>query len=254
MDKIDEKRFFTMAESYDKMSHILVPHYDFLQDEMIKILSIENYPNPTVVDLGAGSGTFLEKILKKNASAICYWVDYSQDFLNAAKDKLSRFEGRVKFIHSPIEESWDSPIEKKPDFILSMSSIHHLKSEEKKALYKKCFDLLSNDGWFVNIDEMKTIYNDAYANSLHHWVKHVEESKAQVQKDKMDLYHKWKAHFDKWKVRNVDNIDTPKSKGDDIHESFVNQLEWLKEIGFIHVDVFLKHHLWCAIGGQKKIE
>jgi hypothetical protein len=27
----------------------------------------------------------------------------------------------------------------------------------------------------------------------------------------------------------------------------------LKEIGFINVDVFLKHHLWCAIGGQKTL-
>jgi len=254
MNQIDEKRFFTMAEAYDKMAHVLVPHYDFLQEEMIKHLAIGKCTNPIVVDLGAGSGTFLEKILEKHARALCYWVDYSQDFLNVAKSKLSRFEGRVTFILSPIEASWDFSIDKQPDIIFSMSAVHHLETEEKKVLYKKCFDLLSKDGWFVNIDEMKTIYDDAYAKSLHYWIMHVEESRSQISVDKMDLYHKWKAHFDKWKVRNIDNIDTPKSKGDDIHESFVNQLEWLKEIGFINADVFLKHHLWCAIGGQKKIE
>ncbi len=27
----------------------------------------------------------------------------------------------------------------------------------------------------------------------------------------------------------------------------------VEEIGFINVDVFLKHHLWCAIGGQKTL-
>ena len=43
-----------------------------IQEEMLKTLAIDNYPNPTVVDLGAGSGTFLEKILMKNASATCY--------------------------------------------------------------------------------------------------------------------------------------------------------------------------------------
>jgi hypothetical protein len=31
--------------------------------------------------------------------------------------------------------------------------------------------------------------------------------------------------FNGWKKRNVDNIDQPKVEGDDIHESFLVQLE-----------------------------
>jgi hypothetical protein len=26
---------------------------------------------------------------------------------------------------------------------------------------------------------------------------------------------------------------------------------WLTEIGFTQVDLFVKYHLWCIIGGQK---
>jgi hypothetical protein len=46
-------------------------------------------------------------------------------------------------------------------------------------------------------------------------------------------------------------VDVPKTKGDDIHESFVNQVDWLHEIGFTEADVYIKYHLWCAVGGRK---
>ena len=96
MNKIDEKRFFTMAEAYDKMAPKLVPQYDFIQDEMIRSLGIKNYKNPVIIDLGAGSGIFIDKILNTNPTAVCYWVDYSEDFLKVAKNKLSKYGDKVK--------------------------------------------------------------------------------------------------------------------------------------------------------------
>ena len=43
----------------------------------------------------------------------------------------------------------------------------------------------------------------------------------------------------------------PKTKSDDLHEDYASQLDWLHEVGFAHVDLFIKYHLWCAIGGRK---
>lgn len=57
--------------------------------------------------------------------------------------------------------------------------------------------------------------------------------------------------FNNWKKRNVENIDLPKQEGDDNHESFLVQLNWLKEIGFKDTDLFCKLFLWCMIGGKK---
>jgi len=39
-------------------------------------------------------------------------------------------------------------------------------------------------------------------------------------------------HFEGWKRRNIKHIDQPKTKGDDMHEPFIEQVQWLKEIGF----------------------
>lgn len=31
----------------------------------------------------------------------------------------------------------------------------------------------------------------------------------------------------------------------------MDQVDWLKAIGYENVDIFIKHHLWCLVGGRK---
>jgi ubiquinone/menaquinone biosynthesis C-methylase UbiE len=246
-----KNRWVPMAQCYDAMAPYLVPQYSFLQSSMIEYLDITNFVQPVVVDLGAGSGIFLERILSANETAHCYWVDSSEGFLEIAQQKLAPYQDRVTFVVATMEEDWEQQLTQSPNFILSMSAIHHLLNEEKMELYRRCFNVLAGNGWFVNIDEMKTVYDDAHTNSMQYWARHVDQSKTAIPVEKQDLYHQWVSHFDKWKERNVDNIDQLKVKGDDLHELFTLQMQWLKSAGFANVDVFVKYHLWCAVGGQK---
>jgi len=246
-----ENRFVTMAQDYDEMAPYLVPQYNFLQSTMIEYLDIQSFPQPVVVDLGAGSGIFLERILLTNETAHCYWIDSSEGFLDIAQQKLAPYQDRVTFVLATMEEPWEQQLTQSPNFIFSMSAIHHLLNEEKIDLYRRCFAVLAEDGWLVNIDEMKTVYDDAYYNSLQYWARHVDQSIIAIPPEKKDIYHQWANHFDKWKQRNIDNFGQPKVKGDDLHECFTLQMQWLKAVGFANVDVFVKYHLWCAVGGQK---
>ena len=251
MQDEDKDRFIKMAKTYDKMARYLVPQYNFLQNEALNLAGIERMIAPIVVDLGAGSGIFLEKILRSNPHAFCYWVDSSEEFERVARKRLSRFGERVRYILSPLEDDWESQVDEPPDVILSMSAIHHLESHEKRALYQRCHDHLKRGGWFVNIDEMKTVDPAAYRNSLLFWVQYVEKAQHGVPDSLRDSCRKMMAQFDRWKQRNIDRIDAPKNKGEDIHEGFAEQVCWLKEIGFVGADVFIKYYLWCMIGGQK---
>ena len=95
MEQIDTQRFFTMAEAYDRMCQHLVPGYDFLQDEVLRITGVDEKTDATIVDLGAGSGIFLEKALSRRPGAKAYWVDYSGDFLGIAHQRLMRRRKRI---------------------------------------------------------------------------------------------------------------------------------------------------------------
>lgn len=251
MTQIGKNRFFSMAETFDKMVQTLVPKYDFLQNELFNIVDFAEDACINVVDLGAGSGILIEKILKRYPNSKCYWVDYSKQFLDVAKKRLDRYGDRVDFILSSFEDDWENKIDDNVHLVVSMSAIHHLETKEKVDLYRRAYSVLQPKGWFFNIDEMKTLYFEAYKNSMLFWADYVNQSKSNIPTDQMQYYENWNNHFNNWKTRNIEYINTPKQKGDDLHESFIDQLNWLKGSGFKTVDLFLKYHLWCVIGGQK---
>lgn len=251
MQSDDKERFAQMAEDYDQVAPFLVPMYEFMQQEMIRLVDLTSLPRPRVIDLGAGSGRLLEKVLTICPQASCTWVDSSEAFQATARRRLARFGDRVTYVLSPMEGDWASRVAAPVDVIFSMSAIHHLEHDEKRAVYARSFDLLAADRWFVNTDEMRGLDTDAYRGSLDVWVRHVDEQGLRVPVELQRYARQWIGHFEGWKRRNVEQFDRPKTKGDDLHEPFMDQVGWLKEIGYVHTDVFVKYHLWCMVGGRK---
>ena len=252
MANTDETRFLAMAETYDRLCRKTVPQYDLYQLEILRIVGAEGSP-ACVVDLGAGSGIFLERALTAWPNARGVWIDSSEPFRTVARRRLDPFEDRVTYVVAPIEEDWQGIVPGPVDLIVSMSAIHHLTREEKRRLYERCYHLLQPGGWLFNTDEMQTMYRDAHLQSMRYWVRHVESVADQMSAEERPHYDAWRQLFSRWQVRNVDDIDEPKAKGDDLHESFLDQLHWLSEIGFVQVDLFVKYHLWCTIGGKKPL-
>jgi len=250
MSQIDKERWSAKADCYDRMTDYLVPRYHMLQDEVIALLLSECRPD-LVVDLGAGSGIFLEKVMEASPSSRTVWVDSSEDFRRVAEQRLGRFGDRVTFAKCDFHDNWQAALPGKPDAICSMSAIHHLDTAGKRRLYGSCFEALRPGGWFFNIDEMSTLYDDAYRRTLAYWVQHVADAREKVPPALKSYASAWCERFEGWKKRNVENIDQPKLPGDDIHEFFLSQMEWLRAIGFVNVDLFVKFQLWSAIGGQK---
>lgn len=251
LPEADQQRFLMMAEEYDRMAPYLVPMYGWLQKEMLRQSGVETLTAGYLVDLGAGSGIFLEKALMSNPGLRGVWVDSSPAFMAVAQRRLAPMSERMTYILSPLEEPWEDKSTEPVQAITSMSAIHHLQSSEKRALYERCYSVLAPGGWFLNCDEMTTISREAYMNSLYTWVRHVDNAGQYLAPEQIEEYERWQGHFARWKARNIDCCDEPKRKGDDLHEPFLTQLSWLREIGFTGADLFAKYHLWCVVGGQK---
>ncbi len=67
-----------------------------LHQGIIKILPFETDQKTIIIDLGAGSGIFLDRILSKQKNVKCYWVDYSEDYLTVARKRLSQYGRKVE--------------------------------------------------------------------------------------------------------------------------------------------------------------
>ena len=239
-----------MAASYDSMAPYLVPDYGYFQQCIVDQLRLSCTSEPRVVDIGAGSGRLLEQIFISFPESRCVWIDYSPDFKSVAQTRLASFEDRITYLERSFTDPWEEQIPFRPNCIVSSNSIHHLSNRNKRLLYSRCHHALLPGGWFFNHDEMKTLYDDSYFESMRFWVEHVDAARSSIPEELEDDYEAWTDKFDRWKERNLS--PGQKREGDDIHESFLKQLKWLHRSGFELVDLYAKRSLWSMIGGRRR--
>ena len=102
----------------------------------------------TVLDLGCGTGLELEYYFELNPTAKITGIDLSEDMLTALKEK---FSGKaITVIHGSY---FDVAFEKnRYDAAVSVESLHHFTKDAKTSLYKKIFQALATDGFFILTD------------------------------------------------------------------------------------------------------
>lgn len=102
----------------------------------------------TVLDLGCGTGLELGYYFKLNPTAKITGIDLAEDMLIALKEKFS--EKAITIIQGSY---FDIPFEKNCyDAVVSVESLHHFTQDEKVPLYKKVFQALVADGYFILTD------------------------------------------------------------------------------------------------------
>lgn len=120
-------------------------------------------------------------------------------------------------------------MKKKYEIVVPSLSIHHLTDIEKKELYARIYSILNQDGVFINADQV--LGSTPFIEALY----------------KRD-----------WKFK-VDNSGLSK---DEIHSAYERteldkmatldeQLNWLKDIGFLDVDCIYKYYNFVVMFGRK---
>lgn len=171
-----------------------------------------------VLDLGCGTGLELEYYFKLNPAADVTCIDLAEDMLKVLKEKFS--ERAITVIHGSY---FDIPFERnRYDAVVSVESLHHFTKDEKLPLYKKIFQSLSADGYFVLTDyfaptEEKEIF----------FRKELARLKSEQGISGNEFYH----------------YDTPLTAE---HETQV-----LQEAGFSRIEILVQWGATCAIRAAK---
>lgn len=104
-----------------------------------------------VVDLGAGSGVFLDAMLTAFPSARGTWVDSSGPMLDRARAALARWEGRVRLEVVDVRDVASLPLAG-ADVIVSSRLIHHFDAPMIRTLYAAAARALSPGGFLCTLD------------------------------------------------------------------------------------------------------
>jgi tRNA (cmo5U34)-methyltransferase len=237
-------RMDLMARSYDRYAPILVPCYDEIQTQLLVRLMARPEDPRLVVDLGAGSGIFLQRVCLFFPEVQVVWVDQSPEMRAVAEERLHPWGGRVRYIEAALQDPWQEALSGRPDAIVSMSAIHHLEDAEKEELYRRCCAALAPGGCFYNADEVQAPTPEAYRQAMLDWDGYVTGLIEAGQMDEV-MAGIWAA----WRQRNL-GPEAPKHSGDDCHATVASQLEMLRRVGFADTSEVWSRGIWSMFGGR----
>lgn len=167
-----------------------------------------------VLDLGTGDGHLLAAIGRQHTDVGGVGLDLSPGMVSAARERFAGIE-RVSFEVHDLMRTLPAGLGEF-DLVVSALAIHHLPDERKRSLYGEALDLLRPGGAFYNLDVVM-----APTPELH------------------DLSQRSFGFSD----RDPDPSDQLAPLDD--------QLEWLRGVGFEHVDCHWKWLELALFGGIK---
>jgi SAM-dependent methyltransferase len=167
-----------------------------------------------ILDLGTGDGRLLAllRIDRRGTQAVA--LDFSPTMLDAARKRF-RDDDKVQVI----EHNLDAPLPDLGQFdvVISSFAIHHCVDERKRALYSEIYTALAPGGVFCNLEHVASATTELHARFLR-----------------------------ALGISETDEDPSNKLVGVEI------QLQWLRDIGFEHVDCYWKWLELALFGGTKQ--
>jgi|SRR5581483_9352333 len=145
LDKLNEERAVAIA---------LTPHHDSFQQCVADVVT-ESCPNgdATIIELGTGTGTSTEVVLKTNPNAHIIGVDSSKKRLDRARVRLQDNSDRVELVNQDFEEFASTLPDSSADCIFTAFSLHNLPLEQRRSILTVIAAKLKSGGVFVDGDK-----------------------------------------------------------------------------------------------------
>lgn len=217
-------KFNENASQYDGQRKKLIPCFDDFYSIAIS-LAETNTDNPEILDIGAGTGLLSFLILEKFPDANVTLIDLSEKMLDAAKE---RFNGNPNFTYI-IDDYTKYKFDKMYDVVMSSLSIHHLTGDEKRQLFHNIYSGLNKNGVFINADQVLGGTPDIESLYKRDWKYKVENS-GLSKEEILSAYERAK----------LDKMST-----------LEDQMNWLKDVGFLDVDCVYKYFNFVVLFGRK---
>lgn len=193
-------------------------------DAMFQVVAAFGVPTRTLLDVGAGDGVAAEAIARRFPVERVTLVDFSPPMLARARERFAGAAVEVDIVDADLNDpGWREQLPTY-DLIVSRYAIHHLPHDRKRALYAEIHDLLAPGGLFFNIEHVSSVspvYTDIFERLIIDGMVATSDGSLDLEEATTAFYARQDAQT---------NILAPAE----------DQCAWLREIGFVDVDVVMK--------------
>ena len=210
-------------------------------DCLLRIIRLTQPQVKKFLDLGCGDGILGRSIHQQYPEAKGLFLDISESMLQAAKSSVAESTCNSIFMLQDFgEQVWvNSVIQEAPfDVIVSGFAIHHQSDKRKREIYQEIYDLLKPGGLFLNLEHVafqskwgEKAFDELFVDALYSF--HKERGSKQSREEIEQQYYN--------RADKSANILAPVE----------TQCNWLREIGFVDVDCFMKLFEIALFGGLR---
>lgn len=206
-------------------------------DVMVRLLKAAPLDVTRFLDLGCGDGILGYVLLKAFPGSSGVFADFSAPMLDAARQRLADDSDRATLISVDYgDPAWVETVAQAAPFdaIVSGFSIHHQPDARKQTLYRQLYELLRPGGMFLNIEHVapasawvESVFDDLMIDTI------FASQQGKTREQVAEAHH------------------SRPDKDANILAPVETQCEWLRQIGFEHVDVYLKIFELAVFGGVR---
>ena len=224
MNKVQD-HFEQESPEFDDIIIKLVPYYSQMLDSLISSVPFPEDGKIKVIDLGCGTATVSKMVKERFPLASIHCVDFADSMIESARRKLSGYSG-ITYENADLSAySFVGSY----DVAVSSLVLHHLLTDnDKKEFYSKVYGALNPGGVFYNADNVIGSNEVNQENCMVHWRQFMQRT---ISKDEIE--QKW--------IKKYEEEDHP--------AQLVEQLNWLKDIGYKDIDVIWKYFNFAVYGG-----
>ncbi|MEQ8674593.1 MAG: class I SAM-dependent methyltransferase [Aggregatilineales bacterium] len=210
-------------------------------DVMLRVIHKARQEVVSFLDLGCGDGVLARAVLESYPDAKGVLFDFSEPMLDVAREKMSDNPNLIFIQGDYSTPDWVNVLQAHAPFevIVSGYSIHHQPDEIKRRLYQEIYELLAPGGVFLNME---------HVSPEDDWVEGLFDD---MMIDSMFAYHQHTGGTDSHATF-ADKHHHREDKHANILAPVDAQCNWLREIGFVHVDCYFKVFELALFGGIKE--
>jgi tRNA (cmo5U34)-methyltransferase len=210
-------------------------------DVMLRLVRAARPKVDRILDIGCGDGILGRALLAEFPEARGVLMDFSEPMIAEGKKKWTGDPERARFVvqdYGPL--NWtdavagDGPF----DTIVSGYSIHHQPDARKREIYGEIFKLLKPGGIFINIEHVssrspwvKQRFDDLFIDALYAYQQRMNSALTRDETAR-EFYNR-------------------PDKDANILAPVEDQCEWLREIGYQNVDIYMKIFELAVFGGTR---